>query len=128
MTHEEKAGPLVLIGRLAKVLRKISSFVRLVGDYEVCNNCQIEVAVVQERCHPVDEPDAAAVEQDVFRLQVHVARHQIRIEPRVHGTDSFVATKNLLDLSFREQTRRAESPNEELVRGDVVERLGKRRQ
>src|ERR1700729_1004421 len=120
-------SPLVLIGRLAKVHRKISSFVRLVGDYEVGNNCQIEVAVVQERCYPVDEPDTAAPEQDVFGLQVQVARHQIRIEPRVRGTDSLVATENLLDLSFTEQTRRAESPNEELVRGDVVERLGKRR-
>ncbi len=38
------------------------------------------------------------------RLQVHVARHQIRIEQRVYGADSFVAAKDFSDLSFGEQT------------------------
>ena len=77
---------------------------------------------------PVHEPNAAAVEEDIFRLQVHVGRHQIGVETRVSGTDLIVAAENLLDLIVREQAGAAKSPDEPLVRGNVVKRLRKRRQ
>ena len=116
LAHEEKSRQLVLIGRLSKIILEKASFLGVGVNNKVRDDRQVEIAIVHESSLPVHEPDAAAVEQDVFRLQVHVARHQIRIEARVNGADLLVAVEDLLDLTVREQSRPAKSPNEKVVR------------
>ena len=68
---------MVLVGPLAKIPLEIREFVGVVGKQEVRRDGQIEVAVVHESSLPVREPNVLAVEQDVFWLQVHVARNHI---------------------------------------------------
>ena len=87
LTHEEESGAPVCVGRLGEVMVEVRCFVLVGGKEEVGGDGEIEVAIVEECRLPVNEPDALAVEEDVIRLEIHVARHHVGIETRVCGAD-----------------------------------------
>ena len=91
---------MVLVGRLPEILPEILVFILIIGNYEVRYDRQIEIAVIYGCGHPVYEPGAPFVEQDIFRLQVHVAKHQIPIGARVTGADLPAPPEGLFDLAF----------------------------
>jgi hypothetical protein len=55
---------------------------------------------------PVHEPNLLAVEEDVFWLQVHVARNHIGIETRVSGAHLFIPGEDFLDFALRQRASR----------------------
>jgi hypothetical protein len=54
-------------GSLAEVGLEIPRFLRFIADVEVGDDGEVDVAVVERRGLPVDQPDLTAVEQDVLR-------------------------------------------------------------
>ena len=65
------------------------------------------------------------VEQNVFRLQVHVARNHIRIETRVSGANFFILGEDFLNFLLWEKICLAEPPDEKIVRRDPIEHFRK---
>src|SRR5580704_15225907 len=127
LTHEEQSRQLILIGLLSKILLEISPFLRGIVNYKVRDDRQVEVAVIHESSLPAYQPYTVSVEENVFRPQVVVRRHHIRIRARVNGRHLRKLTEGFIDFVAGEKTRRPKPPDESVVHRDVIERFGKRR-
>src|SRR5450756_1789494 len=112
LPHQAESRALVFVWPFAKIPLEIKEFVCVAGDQEVGSDSEIEVAVVYGSSLPVPEPHALSIEEDVLRLQVHVARHHVRIETRVNSTYSLIPMEYLLDFISGDETSPTKSPDE----------------
>ncbi len=52
-----ESGPLVFVGRSAKIFLKVDRFLFVTRHYLIRNHRKIGIPIVQERGFPVDQPD-----------------------------------------------------------------------